>query len=261
MPIDWTEVERLVKPSPNYETLIQRLLEVFEYGFVKDHYNHSMEEAQGYAGRLLGNDPKGRYGKWLEALKAGFQSLAAIGVKDYLDFIRRVETKEKLAAFHENAGLALSVIIDLLKYLLKWVLPTKSYLAELVDEDALKALELISTLRQNGVRFTLDILETGRTKQGREEMARRAGVPEAFIFEMVNRADFTRLPFVRGSTVRNYFHAGYDSLQKLANADLAELSDAMIRYGQSIGKDLKHGMEVDSGIVIARILPALVEQA
>ena len=32
----------------------------------------------------------------------------------------------------------------------------------------------------------------------------------------------------------------------------------MDRYAASIGKNLKHGMELDSGIVIAGILPKIV---
>ena len=119
-------------------------------------------------------------------------------------------------------------------------------------------LGYVTTLRESGVRFNLDLLEMGRTRQFRGRLARITGVPEEFIFELTHRADFTRLPYVRGSTVCNYFNAGYTTLEKLAQADLAALQADMDSYAAAIGKNLKHGMELDSGIVIAGILPKIV---
>jgi hypothetical protein len=67
------------------------------------------------------------------------------------------------------------------------------------------------------------------------------------------------MPYIRGSTVRNYFHAGYKSINQLSNASLETLTNDMTEYGNSIGKNLKHGMELDSGIAISKVIPKLVE--
>jgi hypothetical protein len=259
MGVDWDEVNRLVRPSPDYQTLIKRLLEVFSYEFVKSHYNHDIAAAEAYAARLLGGDPRGRYGEWLEILVGTFRHLDRLGVKDCLEFVHRVETRDKLDDFYELSGLALSEIIGVLKYLLNWVLPTRLYLRELVDKDNVQAVEYISILREGGIRFTLDILEKGRTKRGRGEISVATGVPEDFIYEMVNRADFTRLPYTRGSVVRHYFDGGCRSLEKLANTDLATLNEDLTRHFNAIGMSLKRAMELDSGAAIAKILPELVE--
>ncbi len=259
MKVDWVEVERLVKPSPNYEDIVNRLNQILNYAFVREHYNHNMKDAQAYATALIGGDPKQRYGEWLENLVHTFQMLNELRIEDYLDFITRIETREKFEVFFKGAKLTLNDIFSLLKYLLYWVLPSRVYLRELIEKDDSTALTYITTLRENGIRFTLDILEKGRTKRGRREIAENTKIPKDFIYDIVNRADFTRLPYIRGSSIRHYFNIGYTTLDKLSKADYPTLKNEMTAYSKSINKDLSRVIELDSGIAIARILPKLVE--
>jgi hypothetical protein len=258
MELDWAELDRLVKPSPNYADIPRRLLDVFAYDFARKYYNHTMLEAQGYAARLLGSDPRQRYGAMLEEITRNFQHLQDLKVNTTQEFVLAVENPQKLEEFYKRSRLPLEALVGLLHYLLYWVLPARIYLRELVEPEDLQQMGYVTTLRESGVRFNLDLLEMGRTRQFRGRLARITGAPEEFIFELTNRADFTRLPYVRGSTVRNYFNAGYTTLEKLARADLATLQADMDRYAAAIGKNLKHGMELDSGIVIAGILPKIV---
>ena len=258
MELDWAELEWLVKPSPNYADIPRRLLDVLAYDFARKYYNHSMREAQAYAARLLGSDPRQRYGAMLAEITASFQRLQDLKVNTMQEFILSVENPQKLEEFYKRSQLPLQALVGVLHYLLYWVLPARIYLRELVDPEEPQHLSYVTTLRESGVRFNLDLLEMGRSRQFRGRLARITGVPEEFIFELTNRADFTRLPYVRGSTVRNYFNAGYTTLEKLAQADLTSLQADMDRYAASIGKNLKHGMELDSGIVIAGILPKIV---
>lgn len=264
MGIDWAEIERLVKPAPNYGTLVKRNLQILSYDFVRKYYNHSMNQAKNYTTRLLGDyaacmhAPK--YGEYMEKLNKVFKQLDSLGVKNYLEFMHHVKTKEKLEKFHSEAGLSVQEIIRTIKYLFYWILPSKKYLRELIDADNQKHLKFVTTLRENGLRFTLDILEKGRTKEGRQRIAKETGVPEDFIYDLVNRADLTRMPYISGKTVKHYFGGGYNSLEKLANADLDQLTKDMKEYFDSIGIKLRASfMELDSRIVIAEILPKIVE--
>jgi len=50
------------------------------------------------------------------------------------------------------------------------------------------------------------------TSEARRQVAVNAGVPVDFVTDLVNRADFTRMPYINGKTVRHYFGAGYRSL-------------------------------------------------
>jgi hypothetical protein len=77
---------------------------------------------------------------------------------------------------------------------------------------------------------------------------------------MVNRADLSRLPWASKATISNIIGAGYGSLAQLANADPEQLYADFFAYGQSIGKNLKLGNEIENIYRIAKIVPALVEE-
>ncbi len=259
MELDWVELDRLVKPSPNYADIPRRLLDVLAYDLMRKHYNHNMLEAQAYAACLLGSDPRRRYDVMLDEINRNFQRLNDLGVHSTNEFILAVENDQKLAEFYHRTQFPLPALTGVLHYLLYWVLPARIYLRELIESEDPQQLAYVTALRESGVRFNLDMLEMGCTHRFRDRLVRITGVPEEFIFDLTNRADFTRLPYVRGSTVRNYFNAGYTSLEKLASADLARLQADMDGYAAAIGKNLKHGMELDSGIIIAGILPKIVQ--
>lgn len=260
MGIDWKQAGKLIKPVPSYEELIKRLLVIVSYDFVTETYNHTMEEAKEYAACLLGSDPRKRYGDYLEKLEKAFSQLDNLNVKSYSEFIHRVRSREEAEAFCSRANMALEELIRVLKFLLFWVLPTKMYLRELIDKKNQTQLKYVATMRENNIRFTLDLLEKGRTGGSREKIAEETGIPRDFIFELVNRADFTRMPYVSGKTVRHYFGAGYKSLEQLARAELNQLTREMSEYLDSMGIKLSRSfIELDSGIIIAKVLPKLVE--
>lgn len=90
-------------------------------------------------------------------------------------------------------------------------------------------------------------------------MASSRGLPEAEINELVNRADFSRMPWASKATISNIIGAGYGSIVKLANADPVELYQDFYRFGASIGKNLKLGNEIDNSYRIAKIMPLILE--
>ena len=258
--VDWDEIQKYLRPIPYYEDLIKRLSETFAYEFVHKHYNHNLRDADAYANRLLGSDPRHRYVDWLKTLQATFWQLDGLGVKNYEDLIHQVGTREKLETFYAQADLTLEQIISMLKYLLYWVLPSKIYLRELIDQQDEQVIAYITTLRDHDIRFTLDMLQHGRTLRERAALAQATHIPEVFLTDLANRADFTRMPYIRGASIRHYFACGYDSLEKLAHAGLATLTADMHRYFAETGKDASRVMELDSGIAIAGVLPKLVQQ-
>lgn len=249
MAVDWSEVERSIK----------ELLEVLSYAWVREHYGHSMGEAAEYATRLLGGDPKQRYGDRLARLRSAFQQLDYLGVEGYVQLVQLVDTGEKLGDFFGQARLPLDEIANLLHYLLHWVLPSRIALRQLIDREDETALAHVTALRESGVRFTLDILEHARTGQQRAELSARTGVPEGFLYALANRADMTRMPYVSGNTVGHYFKAGCTSLERLTTEDPNVLEKQVAAYFDSIGRNWRRAVDLESAIQIAKVLPEIIE--
>ena len=121
----------------------------------------------------------------------------------------------------------------------------------------------LEVLRKQKIRSNLDLLEAGRTKAGRIRLARVTGIPAARLMALVNRADISRLAYVRGKTIKHLCGGGYDSLEKIASANLAEMEKKMDAYYRTLGKrlaDFKLVVPLPWMIGGAKTLPRVVEE-
>lgn len=255
--IQWEELRAALYPIQSYDDLSRRGREAFAYRFVNECFNFSMPELVAYAGRVLGEDTHGRYDAWCKDLMRIFRRMEEAGVADVRDLLEQVDTPGLFEGFTISAGMDPENVISGLKFLAYWFIPMKKPIRQLVRPDS-SLLGVIEKLRLAGMRFNLDLLENGRSAQARRELAARAGVGEAETHELVNRADFSRMPWASAATISNILGAGYASIASLAGADLTVVSANFFRYGQSIGKNLKFGNEIESNHRIAQIVPVVL---
>ena len=259
MPVDWSEVQKSISPIKDYEDLCQRLHESFSYPFVCVAFNKTMPELANYTQLCVGGDPRGRYNEYASLLNKIFAQLHKAGVHNVLELIGQVETCEKFENFVAQSGIQPRDIAVALKYLIYWFIPMGKYLSGLVRDEP-EISEAIKVLRESGVRTNLDLLQRGITPAGRKALAEASRLPEAVISELVNMADFSRLPWASKATISNIMGAGYASLSQLRNANPEQLYADFYRYGQAIGKNLKLGNEIENSYRIAKIVPVVVQE-
>ncbi len=180
-------------------------------------------------------------------------------MRNVQDLTERTANRSKLEIFVDRVGISATDIIMVLKYLVYWLIPGEKYLSGLVQGDP-EILEAIKILRESGVRTNLEMLERGMTPAGRTSLSEISGLPAVVISDLVNRADFSRLPWASKATISNIIGAGYGSLSQLANADPDQLYQDFFRYGESIGKNLKLGNEIENSYRIARIVPVILQE-
>ena len=109
----------------------------------------------------------------------------------------------------------------------------------------------------------LDLLEQGRTREERTNLASATGIADVFLISLVHRADISRLAYVRGKTVRHLCGGGYDTLDKIANANIEKMEQDMDAYYRTLGKssaDFKSVIILSWIIGGARILPKVVNE-
>ena len=256
---NWEEVQRTLVPIKDYVDLIGRFHHSFAYPFVCETFNLSMPELADYTRRLLGGDARGRYTEYAARLEGVFQELDQAGVQNILDWIARVETPERLEVFSEQNRIYAHDVVAGLKYLVYWFVPAEKYLSGLIRAE-LEPGNAIQALRSAGIRTNLEILQRGISAVGRKSLAASSGLPETVILELVNRADFSRLPWASKATISNIIGAGYSSLAELANANPDQLYADFFGYGKAIGKNLKLGNEIENSYRIAKIVPALLRE-
>jgi hypothetical protein len=261
MKIDWAQVKK--KTLWHYEDLVKHIFDVLDYGFVQEYYNHTMAEAVTYSERIRqGYLQNGKEAAFIGEITEHFRKLDDLGVSNYLELVRRVNTKAVCEAFLRETGFGFDALIQVLNYLFRWVLPFKCPVKELVDTIAGTDKTYMAILKKHKIRSNLDVLENYRTKMSRAIFSRETGVAEAFILELVHRADISRLAYVRGKTIKHLCGGGYNTLRKIAEADMKKMKADMTAYYAVIGKsfsDFKAVIPLDWMVGGAGVIPPVVK--
>jgi hypothetical protein len=256
---DWNEVEKALIPIKNFQDLGRRWQESLAYPFVRAAYNFSMPKLSDYTHRCLGGDARGRYDEYEALLARIIIALDLAGVKDVLDLSERATTRPGFEALVEQGEMSAVELAHLLQYLTYWFIPISKPLSSLV-QDYPEILSAVKKLREGGIRTNLDMLQRGSRLAGRQAIVKASGVSIAIIDELVNRADFSRMPWASKATISNIIGAGYGSLARLAGANPEQLYQDFFRYGAAIGKNLKLGNEIENSHRIAKLVPVVVQE-
>jgi hypothetical protein len=259
MTINWDEVQRELSPIKDYEDLCQRLHESFSFSFVCNTFNFSLPALINYTQKLLGGDSRGRYTEYASKLIRIFSELHAAGIQTVLDLKERTANREQLEIFTEQSKVSSMDTVAVLKFLIYWFIPGEKYLSGLIRDDP-DINHAIKVLGELGIRTNLELLQKGNTTIGRKSLVEASGLPAGVISELVNRSDFSRMPWASKATISNIIGAGYGSLAQLAKADPEMLYADFFRYGKSIGKNLKLGNEIENSYRIAKIIPELMQK-
>lgn len=261
MEINWAYVKK--ETLWQYEDLIAQLRDVLAFGFIQEHYDHSMDEAANYSVRIRqGYLQKNKEATFIDEITAHFNTLENLGIENYQDLIRKVSTRAECEAFLLETGFSFYALIQTLNFLFRWILPFQCPLKEFLDAEDKNHMEAIEALRNSRIRSNLDLLETCRARAGRTKQALETGILKALLLELVHRVDISRLAYVRGKTVKHLCGGGYDTLDKIANASLEKMQADMTAYYESIGKsfsDFKAVIPLDWMKGGAAVLPKVVE--
>jgi predicted flap endonuclease-1-like 5' DNA nuclease len=88
-------------------------------------------------------------------------------------------------------------------------------------------------LRAAGVRSVSALLRAGATSKGREELAEKTGVGDAFILDWVNRADLMRVHGVGEEYSDLLERAGVDTVVELAQRNPDNLFKRMVEVNEA----------------------------
>jgi len=255
---DWTYVKKTTLWP--YEDLLQKLDVVLRYPVLRQVYNHSMPQAADFARRLF-PDKELEAGESPAEMIAAFERLHTAGIRDWADLLVKVATREQCEAFVAGGALDFEHLIQVLNYLLRWGFPFYTATRELCDPENRQEMDAYITLKQQKLMCSFDLLEQGRTAEMRHELAQQTGLSLDFVSALVQRADLARLPYVRRKTILPLCGAGYDTLARIAAAELGQMEADMEAYFRARGKDwadYKSVIVLRLMVAWARALPSII---
>jgi hypothetical protein len=263
MKIDWSRAKKQTLWC--YEDLIKKLQSVLAYDFVQAHYNHTMKQAQGYARKVRQGYLQNRGDKtaYIDSMVANLEKLETLRIGTCSQLVDQVATRERCLIFLQRTDFGFDPLLQTLNYLLRWVLPFKTPVREFIDVDHVAEVKDLAVLKQHGIGSNLDLLAVGQTRADRLQFSRMTGVRIAFVTALVHKADISRLAYVRGQTVKHLCGGGYNTLDKIANANLTEMEKKMEAYYRTLGKslaDYRSVIPLSWMIGGAQILPRIVQE-
>ena len=257
---DWNYVKKTT--LWHYEDLIKKQRVLMAYPVIWKAYNHNMAQATVFSMRLF-PDKNIEAGEYPAQILDTIAHLKHAGISDWGSLLAKIATREACMAFVTENNLNFEPFIDLLNYLLRWAFPFLTASRELLAHENPLEMSTYPILKQHGLMNSFDILEQGYSVEGRHALAEHTGLPKGFVTSIAHRADIARLPYVRRKTILPVCGAGYDTLAKIATADLAQMETDLEAYFQRIEgkpwKNFKSVIVLRGMVAAARALPVIME--
>ena len=260
MQLDWDYVKKTT--LWNYEDLLKKLNFVKAYPVIWRAHNHDIAQAAAYARRLF-PDNKVELGEYPAPIIDTIGRMVAADIGSWGDLLVRVATREKCTIFTADNNIKFKEHIDVLNYLLRWAFPFQTASRELFDHDNPQEMSCYEILKGHRLMYSFDILEQGHTAEGCRVLSEYTGLTQDFMNVLAHRADIARLPFVRRKTLLPVCGAGYDTLARIAAADLHQMeSDLDVYFRRTQGKSWENYhrvFDLNGMVAAARALPVVME--
>ncbi len=119
----------------------------------------------------------------------------------------------------------------------------------------------VQALKSEGIITAEHMLNAGKTRKGREELAEKTGVPPDSILELVKLSNLARIIGLKKKRARLFYDSGLDTLRKIAEMDPEEMRKKLIRFVDQTGFDgtASTPSEAAHTVKLARHLPKIVE--
>ena len=133
-------------------------------------------------------------------------------------------------------------------------------MAKLTDIEGIGPV-LAEKLKDAGVGSTEALLERGKTKRGRAELAAETGISEAKLLTFVNHADLMRIKGIGGEYAELLEAAGVDTVPALArrNADNLHVSISEVNESNKLVRVVPSANQVAGWVGQAKELDRVVQ--
>jgi hypothetical protein len=173
------------------------------------------------------------------------------------EFVRSIATETKARLFAKKVDIPK----DELWFTLKWIdwriLPEQKQLRLLMDKKDKTVQKYVDRLASQRLANNLALLEAGKTKDGRRELADKLSIPFEVLTDLVNRADISRKMAV-AHTVDYIVEVGFHSYLSIREVSPDEFRERVILVARKHGSPMLRP-DAEEYPEYARVFPEIVE--
>lgn len=172
-------------------------------------------------------------------------------VKNLDELIIALKDKDKVREFAKKSGLQENYL-EVLKRVVNGYRQKPNRIKDFtgITEDTVAKLE------KAGIKNTLKLYDTILTDEIRDALSKRTGISKSEILKLAKLTDLSRIRWVNHTFAYVLFEAGYDTAEKVANADYQELYKTIKQlneerkiYNAHIGvRDMKMCVDAAKGL-------------
>jgi hypothetical protein len=162
-----------------------------------------------------------------ENTKPTFAILKAQGLKTLADLQNALKTRARLARFAQDSGLDEAYLKILIREINSYQ-PKPSKLADFPDTPD----SVVERLADLGIKNGKQLYNRVLTATDRSALAAEAGVAEAAITRLAKLTDLSRVRWVNHTFDYVLYETGYDTLDKIIQADPDELYEDVARLNE-----------------------------
>jgi len=160
----------------------------------------------------------------LENINDRFDALEHHGIENMLQLQTTLRTKSEVQAFAEKIGIS-EDYLTILRREVNSYLPKPIALKDFPGVNP----EAIERLLQIGVKNTLQLFPHVLSPDSRSEFAKQNQITEDDLLELTKLTDVARTRWVGPKFARLLVESGCDTVEKIANSDIEDLYEALMR--------------------------------
>lgn len=225
-------------PRQPYDDFVSHyLLKPLKFSFVQNHYDRPLAEFIRELPDVMHHfstvhGPGGDV--WLAEI---IRQIEAIGIRNLFSFLDRVSTRSRAQDLLNISGIPQPSLMDWMDYLKQWWFPYPATLRQLAEDDGDPLLHrVLEQLKAAKIANSFTLLEVAAEPSSRKKLAQKMESDEAYLLDLVHRADVSRLPYTSGGAIKRLWVMGYRSLAALRTVDPQEYAARIEAYFAAGGK-------------------------
>ena len=231
---------------PYDDFVVNYILKPLKFIFVQRHYDRPLAEFIRELPEVMHHFTTvfgpGGGSAWLVDTIGQIEKTGAVNLLNFLD---RVTTRTLAQVFLKISGIPQPCLMAWMDYLKQWWFPYPATLRQLV-EDGNPALDTaLAQLKTIKIANSLTLLEAASEPNNRAVLARKLGITEVVLLDLVHRADVSRLPYTSGGAVKRLWVMGYRSLAAIRTVDPQEYAVRIDVYFAAGGKGSSFDSKID----------------
>ncbi len=136
------------------------------------------------------------------------------GIHNLLELQKILKRKDRLLEFSEQSGLP-EPYLNVLRRMINGYLRKPNRIKDFPETSE----EIISKLEKNGIKNTRHLFEKIITPEDRAQLSKQTGISNKKILRLTKLTDLSRIRWVNHTFAYVLYEAGYDTLEKVANAN------------------------------------------